>query len=240
MANPDYNAYLLEIWGYPGDVSGWLASDATNIVVGGNPPYTFSDFLAMYPKFFGTPTAIAATLDGTSATITGLNSTQNLKPFQLVTGTGIPAGTLVVSVNSTAKSAVLSNATTAAGTDVQLTVYAAPPMPLVAMQIYINLASASLMSARWLDMWPMAMALYIAHYCTLYLRSESGPNQTAAQIASSGLERGIAVSKSAGGVSTSAQLLGGLEDWAAWTSTTYGTQFATFAKTVGSGAMVVL
>jgi hypothetical protein len=212
---------------------------ASGIVSGTNPPYTLSDFLEMYPKFFGTPTAIEATLDGTSATITGLNSTQNLKPFQLVTGTGIPAGTLVVSVNSTAKSAVLSNATTAAGTDVQLTVYAAPPIPMVAIQLYINLALASLMQARWLDTWTLAMALYVAHFCTLYMRSEAGPNQTASQIATSGLEKGIAVSKSAGGVSTAAQLLAGMEEWGAFAETTYGVQLIGFAEAIGSAAIWV-
>ena len=239
MANPDYNAYLLEIWGYPGDVSGWLASDATNIVVGGNPPYTFSDFLAMYPKFFGVPSAITATLDGSTATISALNTTQNLKPGQLVTGAGIPTGTLIVSINPAAKTATLSNPTTAAGTAVQLTVYAAPVMPLLAMQAYINLATASLMQVRWLDMWPMAMALYVAHFCTLYMRSESGPNQNASQIATSGLEKGITVSKSVGGVSVSAQIPQGLEGWASWAETTYGTQFVTFAKAIGSGSIWV-
>lgn len=239
MANPDYNAYLLEIWGYPGDVSGWLASDATNIVVGGNPPYTFSDFLAMYPKFFGAPTVVNGTLDGSTATVTALGSTNNLTAGQLVTGTGVPEGTLILSVNTGANSMVLSNATTVAGAAVQLTVYTAPVMPLLAMQAYINLALASLMCARWLDMWPMAMALYIAHYCTLYLRSEGNAGTTAGSIAASGLARGIQVSQTAGPVSGSVELVQGFEDWGTYNETEYGKQFATFAKAIGSGPMLV-
>ena len=212
---------------------------ASGIVFGTNPPYTLSDFLEMYPKFFGAPSAITATLDGSTATITALNSTQNLKRGQLVTGTGIPDGTVFVSVNPSAKTAVLSNVTTASGTAVQLTVYAAPPMPMMAIQLYINLASASLMQARWLDTWTLAMALYVAHFCTLYMRSEAGPNQTASQIATSGLEKGIAVSKSAGGVSTAAQLLAGMEKWGAFAETTYGAQLIGFAEAIGSAAIWV-
>ena len=243
MPIPDIDAFFGQLYGNSRVDLGAVAADytglASGLVFGSNPPYTLSEFLDMYPKFFGVPSAIAATLDGSTATITALNSTQNLKRGQLVTGTGIPDGTVFVSVNPAAKTAVLSNATTAAGTAVQLTVYAAPPMPLVAIQLYINLAQASIMQARWLDTWTLAMALYVAHFCTLYMRSESGPNQNATQIAVSGLEKGIAISKSAGGVSTSAQLLQGMDEWGAFAETTYGNQLIGFANALGSAAIWV-
>jgi hypothetical protein len=243
MCTPGINAFFDQLYGDVHVDLGALAVDyiglASGRVFGTNPPYTLSDFLAMYPKFFGTPSLITATLDGSTSGISALSSTQNLKPGQLVTGAGIPNGTVFVSVNPAAKTAVLSNATTAAGTAVQLTVYAAPPMPMVAIQLYINLASASLMQARWLDTWTLAMALYVAHFCTLYMRSEAGPNQTASQIATSGLEKGVTVSKSAGGVSVGVQVPQGLEAWGGWTETTYGTQLVNFAQAIGSGPIWV-
>jgi len=95
------------------------------------------------------------------------------------------------------------------------------------------------MQARWLDTWTLAMALYVAHFCTLYMRSEAGPNQTASQIATSGLEKGVTVSKSAGGVSVGVQVPQGLEAWGGWTETTYGTQLVNFAQAIGSGPIWV-
>ena len=212
---------------------------ASGIVFGTNPPYTLSDFLAMYPHFFGPESAITATLDGTSATITALNSTQNLKPGQLVTGNGIPNGTLIVSVNATAKTAVLSNVTTASGTTEQLTVYTSPKLPTLVMQTYLNLAAASLMQEQYFDAWQIQMADYIGHFCTLYIRRVTSADASAARVAVAGLERGITVSKSAGGVSSSMQLASGLEDWASWTKTEYGTDCATRAKSIGSAAIWV-
>lgn len=112
-------------------------------------------------------------------------------------------------------------------------------VPQVVLQMYVSLASASLMQARWLDMWPMVMTLFIAHYCTLYLRSEGNPGTTAGQIAASGLEKGIKVAQSAGDVSESRQLVQGIEDFGSFNQTTYGVQFATLAKTIGSMPVLV-
>ena len=58
-------------------------------------------------------------------------------------------------------------------------------------------------------------------------------------VLAAGLARGILVSKSAGGVSAGIQPATGLESWAAWTLTEYGIQFASMAKLVGSGPMLV-
>jgi len=113
-------------------------------------------------------------------------------------------------------------------------------LPLAVIQAYINLASASLVQARWQDTWFLGMALFVAHFVTLYLRSEGNPGTTAQQIAVSGLEKGIIVSSSAGDVSKSIQLPQGLEGFAGWTETEYGVQLATFAKIIGAGPMYML
>jgi len=89
-------------------------------------------------------------------------------------------------------------------------------------------------------MWWLAMSLFIAHYCTLYMRSEAGPFVNAAQIASSGLERGLIAAKSAGGVSAGIRFIDGYEAWGTWQETTYGTQFITLARSTNMGPVWVI
>ena len=113
-------------------------------------------------------------------------------------------------------------------------------MPQAVLQMYINLASACLSIARWLDFWPMAMALFVAHYATLYLESEGNAGSSAAAIAISGLERGLEVSQSAGDTSIGTQFLTDqLPGFGAWLRTTYGTQLATIAQSIGFGPMYI-
>ena len=46
-------------------------------------------------------------------------------------------------------------------------------IPVAVVNAYISLASASLVEARWgAETWPIARALFVAHYLTLYLRSD--------------------------------------------------------------------
>lgn len=278
--------------------------NATGQVFGCNPPYTLTDFLAVFPKFFGPATTVTGTTvapavtstqitqdvvtvtvasaagisDGwtvkgigiapgttvtnvaglvvtlsiaalTNATtvltfadpvgsvqITGLSLTTAMAAGQLIVGANLAPGTLIVSVSGT--TAVLSKAVIASGTS-SFQFYAAPPMPIVAIQLYLNLALASIMQARWLDSWTLGMALFIAHYCTLYMRSESGPNLTAAQIATSGLEKGITISKAVGDVSTSAALIEPFVDWGSFAETTYGIQLVTMAQGIAMGPIWV-
>jgi len=62
------------------------------------------------------------THDSTTPTlIKGMNTTRGLQPFMRIKGTGIPAGTYIVSVDS-ATQITISQAATAVGNDVALTV----------------------------------------------------------------------------------------------------------------------
>lgn len=131
---------------------------------------------------------------------------------------------------------------TGAGALIDVTQISAPNIvciPPAVLQMYINLATACLQSARWFDYWPIAMSWFVAHFATLYLRSEGNVGSTAGQIASSGLTRGIMVTKSAGNVQATIEVPRGLEEWAAWTSTEYGIQLATAAKGIGLGSMYI-
>ena len=78
-------------------------------------------------------------------------------------------------------------------------------IPTAVVNAFISLASASLVQARWgAETWPIAMAMFVAHYLTLYLRSDGDAQYTSpGRVAAAGLARGILVSKSAGGVSVS-------------------------------------
>lgn len=112
------------------------------------------------------------------------------------------------------------------------------PVPVLTM--YIALASACLSQARWGAQWQFGMALFIAHYCTLYLQSEGQAGTTAGQVAASGLAKGIAISQSVGDVSVSYEpVTRDFGSWGAWQATTYGAQLITIAKIVGWGIMVI-
>ena len=179
MPQPDLNSIIAGWWGGTFDPSGLagVLGGASNVIVGSNPAYGISDFLAIYPKFGTLSGAIPPIFNG--------------------------------------------------------------PLPQVVLQMYITLASASLAAARWLDLWPMAMALYVAHYATLYLRSEGDVGSTAGSIASSGLAKGVLISKGAGGVSAGVNPFGD-ENFGAWNLTSYGQQLIPLAKCIGGGMMVIV
>jgi hypothetical protein len=235
MSDPGVN-YLEQAWGWPDEVSGIGFSGASNIVVGTNPPYSVSDFLNVYPKFGGTPTITTATLTTGSPNVTVALAT-GLAAGQLVAAAGIPGGTTILSVAGSVLT--LSANATASATNQNVTVFTAPFVSLYVLNMYITLASASLVQARWLERWPLGMALFIAHYASLFMQSDGGVYSTAGQAAIAGLQQGITTSKAVGPVSESMQPLGGLEDWGEWNLTTYGIQLASQAKVVGGGPMYV-
>ena len=238
---PNYSAWINEAWGWPQDVgSEWfgIAANASNIIVGGNPAYSINQFLAMYPKFFGVPTQITGTTNGTTGLITGVANTTGLEIGDLITGPGIDNGSLITAI-ATNTSITVAPITTAAGTSA-LYVYKTMPIPLPVLLSYMYLALYSIWAARWFAMWPTAIALYIAHFATLWIRSEAAvPNTTAAQIAQAGIAVGIQVAKAVQDVSVSYQALVDLEGFGAYALTPYGQQLVTFAKAIGSGPMML-
>jgi len=213
---------------------------ASGMVFSGNPPYTLTDFLTIYPKFFGPPTVL------NGLTITLGSPIVTVPPGLLV---GLAVGQLVVNLNSFPKDTLIESIDTntntitltevAIATDTTLTVYKAPWAPLIVMMTYLELALASVMQARYKQAWFMQVAYFVAHYLTLYLRTEAGPNLTAAQIASSGLTKGIIVHRAAGDVSASSKVVEGWEQWGAWSETQYGELFITVAMATCSGPVWV-
>lgn len=319
----NFNAWLQTAWGAGaefGVVCGAFYG-ATNLVFGQNPPYYLDDFKAIYPKFFGIGTALSGcgtTIDTNQVTVP---SVLGLDYGQFLQAPGVfPKGTVITDIGN----GTITLSTNALSTEANATlmVYEASPIPAGVILMYLNLAYSSLVQARWQEQWYVAMGWFIAHYCTLYAKSDASmvfqtlqttmhgevptgaqpgtvymlssappggalqaltrnglfqtpgvdyvfsgqtitltqtttahdslyavwPVQTetfsaapvnGAQIAAQGLAGGIQTSKSVGDVSVGYQALSALEDWGAWSLTSYGQQLATMARVVGSGPMVI-
>ena len=241
---PDIQGFYDMLYGTAGiDCQGltvWLFAGAAGIVFPGNPAFGVTDFLNMYSKFFGPPsshTGLTSTLG--SATVSGFTSTTiaGLAAGQLIVDPAFPTDTIIVSVDTVALTVTAGNPAIANGTT--LTVYQTPFVPLVVISVYLNLAQASVMFSRYQEAWPLCMALFVAHYLTLFMRTESGPNLTAGEVAASGLTKGILISRHAGDVGAQSQLISSYEQWGAWTETQYGEQFITLARATNIGPIWV-
>lgn len=111
-------------------------------------------------------------------------------------------------------------------------------------QMFIDMANSSLSESRWKSKWKFAMCLYVAHFLTLWLRTQNGSNATAAQVISTAQSLFNVSSKGVGDVSVSydtSSISGSLPGWGMWTTTTYGsqlTQFAAFLPGVKAGMYI--
>lgn len=233
---PDFNLLLSTIWGSGEEfVSSLSFSRASNVVIGTNPSYGVVDFASIYPKFLGPATVLVGTFVEASATV-AVTSTSGVAIGQLVIGAAILAGTTVAGFTADV-SITLSQPATADATGASFNCYQAPLLPLAVINCYIALASASLVQERWKDSWLVGMALYIAHFCTLWLLSDGDQCSTPGKAAAAGLAQGIATSESAGPVSIGMQATPGLDNWASWAETQYGKAFATAARCISAGPL---
>ena len=115
-------------------------------------------------------------------------------------------------------------------------------VPEIVMQIYLDLADASIKEVRWHSSWPLAMGWFIAHFLTLYVQGMADPNSGAAGVLKAGQAKGLDTSKSVGDVSVSTDysiIANGIDGWANWMLTSYGVQLATIGKFVGKGGICV-
>ena len=115
-------------------------------------------------------------------------------------------------------------------------------VPQIIAQMYLDMANACVKEIRWHSYWKVGMALFIAHFCTLYVRSTADPNSGAAGILKAGQLIGLETSVSVGDVSVSTDyslLVANINGWVQWKSTTFGVQFAGMGKLLGKGGMYV-
>lgn len=254
---PSLEALLNEWWG--GSGAGCFspfanASVATNLVFGTNPPFQVSDFLSFYPKFGKQPQAIvtaipnaltpgAAYLQGDVLNVAQPDASGGQLTIASVTGNGVPATYTVTTPGTGYVVGTGLQTTGGLGLDALVDITAVSTLtgvtPQAVIQLFINLASASLQQARWGASWLLGMNLFVAHYVTLWLNSEGNPTSTAGQAAISGMGKGIAVQKSAGDVSVGYQPQVD-ESFTSWNLTSYGQQLVTMAKIIGMGPMYFL
>lgn len=118
-----------------------------------------------------------------------------------------------------------------------------PLVPEGMLQIFVDIANVSIQKCRWHERWPLAIALFVAHYATLYLRTYSDGSETPEDGASSGTIAGVLASAKLGDSSVTydvASVVSATETWGAWNSTQYGLQLVTEARYVAMGGMFVI
>ena len=116
-------------------------------------------------------------------------------------------------------------------------------VPSTMLTEIINMANACVQPDKWLESWRYAVGLYVAHYCTLYLRTYAPSNATASQAAASGALVGVVKSATLGDSSVSydtTAVTKGTEDWGDLNSTTYGQMFANRARLIGLAGSYVI
>lgn len=110
------------------------------------------------------------------------------------------------------------------------------------IQLYIDLANSCIKKARWHNSWKIAMGLFVAHWCILWLRSSSTVDSGKDAVVQAGQTQGIITTESVDGVSYSmdvSQVMQDLSGYGSWTTTDYGTQLATLSKLYGKGMTLV-
>ena len=103
--------------------------------------------------------------------VVNLPSTAGILLGQFVQSSDFPKGSVVIALTST--SVTLNTNAIATDTSATLQVYTNTPIPVAVIQMYLNLATASLMQCRWEEEWFPAIGLFIAHYCTIYAQTDA-------------------------------------------------------------------
>lgn len=118
----------------------------------------------------------------------------------------------------------------------------AEPLPEAVLDSFVELGHACVSEQRYGKMWRMAVGLFIAHMCTLYMQSAADPGAPAADVLAAARAAGVVTSESADGVSYSMDMSALSQDlagWAAFRLTAYGVQFSSIARLVGKGGIYV-
>lgn len=119
--------------------------------------------------------------------------------------------------------------------------FTAEVIPDEILERYVEMAHSVVKEARWHALWQEGMRLFIAHFAALYLAAQPA-GEGAAAVASSARAGGTVASKAVGSVSVSydnSMLSTDLVGWAGFKETAFGVQFATFARLLTKGGMVV-
>ena len=177
---PNFDSWLSNAWGAGYELSAAFAFAGSNLTFGGNPAYYLDDFLSVCPKFFGAPTALAGIGTTAGSAAVTVPSITGLAPGQFISCPGVlPKGSLITGI--AVGSITVNQPATATQSVAVAQAYTAPPVPSTVIQLYLNLAVASLQQARWQEQWYLAVGWFIAHYLTLYAESDAETVVTALQ-----------------------------------------------------------
>lgn len=118
-----------------------------------------------------------------------------------------------------------------------------PAVPTDFLEMMLERGNSSIQEARWHKGRRFAVCLFVAHFCTMYLKTKVPDGVTdPAAIAGKGENKGAVMSKSVGPVSVSYGSSEGSSDLLGYGNlkdTVFGQQLATLAKMAGAGMMVV-
>lgn len=176
---PDFTAWANNAWGsgYGLDACGCgFFLSGMNLVFGQNPPYYLDNFLAVYPKFFGQATPVVGCTTVNGSPTVAVPTTSGLLMGQFLQASGLPPGSVIIAVGS--NQVTLNQNATASASGVTLFAYETPPIPVAVTQMYVNLAVASLIQARWQDAWAIAISWFVAHYLTLFASTDAAEVMT--------------------------------------------------------------
>ncbi len=110
------------------------------------------------------------------------------------------------------------------------------------LALMLQQANDTVLESRWHARWKLGVCLYAAHLLTLYLKTSVPEGADDAAVSAAGQSRGAVTSKSVGGISVSygtSEATGDLVGYGSLKDTIYGQQFASMARLVGRGMMVV-
>ena len=111
-------------------------------------------------------------------------------------------------------------------------------VPSAMLELFINNANSSILPGRYCDMWRYAAGLYVAHFCTLYLKTYSDGSMSAVQ-AAAGLVREATMGDTTISYDNTA-VTEAMAKWGSWNATQYGQQLVTMARMIGMGGSYVI
>ncbi|AUN22251.1 hypothetical protein RSJ22_12720 [Clostridium botulinum] len=115
-------------------------------------------------------------------------------------------------------------------------------VPLIVLEMYLDMANACIKESRWHKQWKYGMCLFIAHFSTLYLQGVADANGGVKGILEAGKAQGLDTSISVGDVSISTDYsitTNNIEGWNGWSLSTYGQQLISIGTLLGKGGMYV-
>ncbi len=115
-------------------------------------------------------------------------------------------------------------------------------VPLPMLQTFIDQANDSVLPSRWGSTWRYAAGLYVAHFCSLYLKTYSPGSSSASQVAGNAAQVGVVKTATMGDTSIgydNSAITAGTEKWGMWNATQYGAQLITLSRSIGMGGMWV-